>query len=149
MAFESNIPLQREIDALCHKGSHLITDEIPQAAADHHSSRLIIEYIVPQQAPGKGHSEKFHLYLGPHKFRSRQFLSQDLGQEGKKQILDQGHSHAENEEIEDLIQPFRKFGMFFFKIFPKLFHPVFILYIASVLITHIRIPLSFNVFILW
>ena len=58
MAFESNIPLQREIDALCHKGAHLITDEIPQAAADHHRSRLIIEYIVPQEAPGKGHSEK-------------------------------------------------------------------------------------------
>ena len=34
MAFECNIPLQREVNALRHKGSHFVTDKVSQTAAN-------------------------------------------------------------------------------------------------------------------
>ena len=41
VALKGNVPLQWKIDALCHKGAYLITDKIPQTAADQHGSCIV------------------------------------------------------------------------------------------------------------
>lgn len=120
VALKRDVPLQREVDALCHKRTNLIADKVSDPAADHHGSRLIIKDIVSQQAPCKLYAEEIHMYLRPHKLCARQPFPEYSRKEGEKKILDDRHSHAEHEEIKDLIQPFRQFRMLRLELSPGL-----------------------------
>ena len=100
-------------------GHGVVADEVAQAAADQHGSRLrISQYIVAQQAPCKLHTKNIHMHLRPHELRACKLFAEDARHKSKEEVLDDRHTHTEHEEIEDLVQPFCQLRMFLFKICP-------------------------------
>ena len=123
MALKGDIPLQREVDALCYKRTHFVADKVSKTASDQNSSRLrISQYIISQQAPCKLYTQNIHMYLRPHEFRACKLFSEDARHKSEEEVLDDRHAHAEHEEIEDLVEPFCQLRMFLFKI-PPYFRP--------------------------
>src|SRR5699024_6026222 len=124
-ALERNISLEREIDALRQEGSHLIADEVSEAASDHDCSARISYNVVSQQTPGKRYSKKFQIHLRPHKLSSRKPLSQYMKHDRKYKILKDRYTHTEYKEVKDLINPFCQLWMLLFKTSPCI-HPSFL-----------------------